>query len=56
MAFGARSIKGRLIEAAGLAGHPQEFPTKVDGAGLRLLTVFLPIKQYCPPLYGAGVE
>ena len=38
------TVKRGLVQATCLAGHSQHFPAKVDGAGLRLIAVLLPIR------------
>ena len=37
------TFKCGLVQATRLAGHSQHFPAEVDGAGLRLIAILLPI-------------
>jgi len=49
------TVKRRLIQAASLAGDSQRLPPEVNGGGLRLITIFAPIRIY-DWFYHVGVE
>ena len=60
MLFQSRShlvetVKCGLVQATCLAGHSQQFPAEVDGGGLRLIAILLPI-GVDDPFDDIGVE
>src|ERR1035437_6705045 len=49
------TVKCSLVQATCLAGHSQHLPPEVDGGGLRLITIFAPIR-IDDRFYDVGVE
>src|SRR5664280_754443 len=49
------TVKCSLVQATCLAGHSQHLPPEVDGGGLRLITIFAPVR-IDDRFYDVGVE